>query len=224
MKIGRNTPTAAIAFSATVLAAGLATSTIAHPSRCLENGTVVTFDGVAARTPEGEPSQWLLSLSQPICVAQAPAGQREISTIRIIGTPPPLGIPLELTGKLLLGRSASESRMFVALVVKSGRKVMQPGSATRQAPRSPESKTAGRCDAPPYGGTMTDYQSFVGRFGRIIRPDKILGGICNAKFGGASRAGLHKLGFADAKIDSESTEHLAAETIVALKSLVNAVE
>ena len=81
-----------------------------------------------------------------------------------------------------------------------------------------------RCDVPPYGGTRTDYQAFVHHFGHIINPPKILAGICNAKFGHAPRDGLHKLGFSDAKIESESTEQLAAETIHALKTLVNTIE
>ena len=46
----------------------------------------------------------------------------------------------------------------------------------------------------------------------------------NAKFGHAPRDGLHKLGISDSKIQSESTEQLAEETIHALKNLVNTIE
>jgi hypothetical protein len=42
--------------------------------------------------------------------------------------------------------------------------------------------------------------------------------------GKAPRNGLHKLGFTDAKIESESTEHLATDTVAALKNLVNTIE
>ena len=196
----------------------------AQPARCFGDGDIVAFEGTAS--PGEHRSGWMLNLSRPVCV-----GSREISLIRIIGTPPPLGIPLELTGKLLLGRTARDTSMFVALSVIRGRKVRAADSvppaepaSRRIAPSVPLRTAEAQCDSPPYGGTQTDYQAFVRRFGRIIKPSKILAGICNAKFGNASRDGLHKLGFSDAKIESESTEHLAAETIAALKTLVNTIE
>lgn len=211
----------------------------AQPSRCVANGDIVTFEGVASPNMDAaHRSGWVLHLSRPICVTRrsphAPA--EKIFAIRIIGTPPPLNIPLQLTGKLLLGGTLPGPTMFAALAVISGRKeqttasqpparslpsrtpVLPPSSAT------PRQASNARCDAPPYGGTQADYQAFVSRFGRIIKPQKILAGICNAKFGNASRDGLHKLGLGDAKIDSESTERLGGDTIIALKNLVNTIE
>jgi hypothetical protein len=240
-----------------VVVTGFAAQAPAGSSGCIQNGEIVTFDGVAsarARVPDASQFAWALNLAQPICMLRsvpfAPGVIREeISALRIIGTPPPLGVPIALTGKLLLERGASDPTLFVALEVIHGRKMGEPGpahppppavpappvSAPRTAsPRAPVAirstasthpeTAAARCDAPPYGGSLTEFQSFVRRFGRIINPPKILAGICNAKFGHAPRMGLHKLGFTDSKIDSESTEHLAADTIVALKSLVSTIE
>lgn len=213
--------------------AALAGGTDAQAAGCFENGAIVTFDGVAS---PGSPaavahrSGWTLNLAKPICVVQrtsfAPiARTRRISAIPIIGTPPPLGVPLALTGKLLLGRTTPNSTIFVALEVIRGRKVGTAGSAPAPNPDFLELRTSeARCDRPPYGGTAAEFKVFVSRFGRVVSPAKILAGVCNAKFGRSPRAGLHKLGFSDAKIEAESTEQLAADTIRALKSLVNTIE
>lgn len=198
------------------LANGLARPAAAQPQRCFANGDVVSFDGVAS--PGRSPSQWVLNLARAVCI-----GDHDVSAVRIIGTPPPLGIPLELTGRLTLGRSAAQSTLFVALVVRSGRKVRTTENSAPLPPRAPAAPRE-TCNAPPYGGTVADYRAFVQRFANIIKPEKILAGVCNAKFGNAPRDGLHRLGLSDAKIDSESTEHLAAETIAALKDLVNTIE
>ena len=149
-----------------------------------------------------------------------------LSTIRIIGTPPPLGVPLELTGKILLGPGRNDTRMFAALSVIRGRKMRQPRpqQPSNAPPPAPARATEAECDKPPYGGTEADYQTFARAYGRIITPARILSGVCKAKFGQASRDGLHKLGFSDGKIQSESTEQLAGETIVALKKLVKTIE
>lgn len=212
--------------------AGFLLTALAAPARasgCLENGAIVSFDGIASHGAAGGLKRgWVLNLTRPICVARrspfAPtANSTPVSAIRIIGTPPPAGVPLALTGKLLLG--PSDSAMFVALVVMRGRKLSMVTSAPPPNFGAPQTKIPDdRCDRPPYGGTATEFQAFVRRFGSVVAPTKILAGICNAKFGRSTRAGLHKLGFTDAKIQSESTERLAADTIVALKSLVNTIE
>ena len=212
------------ALGASVLVVAFTAQAPAQSFHCFGDGDLVTFEGTASPGERG--STWRLNLARPACI-----DRREISSLRIIGTPPPFGIPLELTGKLLLGRAARDMSMFVALSVIRGRKVRAAGSvpppepaSRRIAPLPPLRTAEAQCDSPPYGGTQTDYQAFVRRFGRIIKPSKILAGICNAKFGNAPRDGLHKLGFSDAKIETESTEHLAAETIAALKTLVNTIE
>jgi hypothetical protein len=231
----------AIAFAILLTAVGAAR---AQPARCYEAGDIVTFDGVAAREGSryggGWPA-WVLNLSQPICVVNADLHHAETSAIRIIGTPPPLGVPLALTGKLLLGPSASGPVVFAALEVIRGRKIgsfpspkteatqgrnMAPSpkiTETEPAPPPPTPNNV-QCDSPPYGGTQSEFHRFVQKFNRVVIPAKILAGVCNAKFGRASRAGLHKLGLTDAQIDTESTERLAADTIVALKKLVNGLE
>lgn len=213
-----------------------ATPAFAQPPRCLANGNIVTLEGVASAVTSGEARPaWVLHLNRPACVVRRSghAPVEQIFAIRIIGTPPPLHIPLQLTGKLLLGGTSPGATMFAALAVISGRKERTAESLPPQ-PRitasvpvpsvSQPPETAARCASPPYGGTQAAYQSFVKRFGPIIKPQKILSGVCNAKFGNTSRDGLHKLGFSDAKIQSENTEQLAAETIVALKKLVNTIQ
>jgi len=207
----------------------------AQSPRCLANGDIATLDGIASLAArDTRVQEWDLHLDHPVCIARLSnqARDEELRIIRIIGMPPPLGIPLQLTGKVLLAKTAPS--MFAALVVISGRRaraVAEPLLPSRPLPApqalplaSPAQKAAARCEAPPYGGTLTDYKTFVERFGAIIKPQKILAGICNAKFGSASREGLHKLGFSDAKIQSENTEQLAVETIVALKTLVKTIE
>lgn len=218
---------------AMIVVTALAEPIKARSDQCFANGDVVSFEGIAS--PGTNRSLWMLNLSRPICVTRAHplSAGAHISGIRIIGTPPPLGIPLELTGKLMLGRSPSASTMFVALVVTSGRKVRVTSPVSRPARSisraadsgAPQERTADeRCGGPPYGGIMAGYQAFVRRFGRIIQLQKTLTGICNAKFGSAARDGLHKLGLTDAKIDCENTERLAGETITALKTLVSTIE
>jgi hypothetical protein len=78
-----------------------------------------------------------------------------------------------------------------------------------------------RCNAPPYGGTIAEFQAFVKNFGALVVPTKILPAICNAKFGGADRTGLYNLGFTDQDIDSKDTEDLGVQMIIALKNLAD---
>lgn len=208
---------------ATLILAGSVVVASGQQPGCFRNGDIVGVEGSASPGPVA--SQWVLNLPRPVCIAG-----RVVSDIRIIGVPPPLGVPLELTGKLLIGRDIRDARIFAALAVIRGRRIRQaasvPGAAApfRPPPSAPQPRRMPTCDSPPYGGTPADYRNFVGRFGKIINPGKILAGICKAKFANASRAGLYKLGLSDAKINAESTERLAAETVVALKELVNTIE
>jgi hypothetical protein len=217
----------AVAFAIPLTAIGVA---CAQPAPCYQTGDIVTFDGVAARAGSrygGERPAWVLNLSQPICVVGADLRRAGTSAIRIIGTPPPLGVSLALTGKLLLGPPAAGPVVFAALEVIRGRKISSvPGPMITENESVPPPPTPGnaQCDSPPYGGTQSEFHQFVQQFNRIVIPAKILAGVCNAKFGRTSRAGLHKLGLTDAQINTESTERLAADTIVALKKLVNGLE
>jgi hypothetical protein len=198
----------------------------AEQPRCYRNGDIVAIEGVASSaTPRAAGSrEWVLNLPNSICVFAKTAPPRsgfrgDTSRVRIIGVPPPLGVRLALTGKLLLGRSASASAIIVAIEVISGRKLKTATSHPR-ASRSADP----RCDAPPYGGTAAEFQAFVRKYGHVVAPAKILSGICNAKSGRSSRTGLYRLGFSDSKIDAENTEILAADTIVALKKLVDTIQ
>jgi hypothetical protein len=77
-----------------------------------------------------------------------------------------------------------------------------------------------RCNTPPYGGTVIGYKAFVKNFGSVVVPTKILGGVCNAKFGG-DRTGLYNLGFTDTEIDSRDTSDLAVDVVMAMKNLAD---
>src|ERR1700731_1840549 len=146
-------------FGAGLLFVALATQAPAQSYGCIQDGQVVTFDGIASggsRVPDASTSAWVLNLPRPICVLRrvpfAPGTIREeISAIRIIGTPPPLGVPLALTGKLLLGRAAPDATMFVALEVIRGHKMAAAESIppSRSGP-PPPSVSPPRAAPPPH--------------------------------------------------------------------------
>jgi hypothetical protein len=58
-----------------------------------------------------------------------------------------------------------------------------------------------RCAAPPYGDTVQAFQAFVKNFEKYVAPAKVLSSMCQMKFGGADRAAMYNLGFADQEID-----------------------
>ena len=81
-----------------------------------------------------------------------------------------------------------------------------------------------RCAAPPYGLRDVSFKAFVKNFGHLVVPTQMLPALCNAKFGGADRAGLYNLGFTDQDIDSKDLGDLAAEVILALHDLASKVK
>jgi hypothetical protein len=81
-----------------------------------------------------------------------------------------------------------------------------------------------RCNAPPYGATMTEFKAFVRDYGNIIVPTHVLAAVCNAKYGAASRAALYNLGLTDEEIDAKDTVVLAFDMIVAKTRLADALK
>jgi hypothetical protein len=81
-----------------------------------------------------------------------------------------------------------------------------------------------RCNAPPYGSTMTEFQAFVRDYGAIVAPTQMLAAVCNAKYGAASRSGLYNLGLTDEQIDAKDTVVLAFDVIVARTRLADAAK
>lgn len=79
-----------------------------------------------------------------------------------------------------------------------------------------------RCNAPPYGGTVNGYKSFVEHFGQIVTPAHFLGGICQAKYD-HKREGLYNLGFTDGDIDTTPEDELAGQVLLAIKKLADKV-
>ena len=78
-----------------------------------------------------------------------------------------------------------------------------------------------RCNAPPYGGTVAEFQAFVKNLGSIVTPTEFLPKICNMRYGGAPRTGLYNLGFTDEQIDAKDTVNLAVDVLPALKNLAD---
>jgi len=78
-----------------------------------------------------------------------------------------------------------------------------------------------RCSAPPYGGDVNKFQSFVRTLGHLVTPTTMLPAICNVKFSGAPRTAMYNLGFTDHDIDSKDTMDLAVDMVIALKNLAN---
>ncbi|SAK50107.1 hypothetical protein AWB75_01364 [Caballeronia catudaia] len=93
----------------------MAGSAVAAP--CYNDGDVVMLEGTAARqaSREGDASAkaaWVLSLSSPICVLSASAGQSgrqqsNVSAVQIIDATPPENARVQLTGKLVTGNVSS---------------------------------------------------------------------------------------------------------------------
>jgi hypothetical protein len=81
-----------------------------------------------------------------------------------------------------------------------------------------------RCNAPPYGSTMTEFQAFVKDYGNIVVPTRVLAAVCNAKYGAASRTALYNLGLTDEEIDAKDTVVLAFDVIVAKTRLADALK
>jgi hypothetical protein len=81
-----------------------------------------------------------------------------------------------------------------------------------------------RCNAPPYGSTMTEFKAFVKDYGNVVVPARMLAAVCNAKYGAASRTALYNLGFTDEEIDAKDTVILAFDMIVARTRLADALK
>ncbi|SAL82118.1 hypothetical protein AWB74_06163 [Caballeronia arvi] len=84
---------------------------------CYNDGDVVMLEGTAARQASREAdasakAAWVLSLSSPICVLSAGAGQSgrqqsNVSAVQIIDATPPENARIQLTGKLVTGNVSS---------------------------------------------------------------------------------------------------------------------
>jgi hypothetical protein len=98
---------------ACALLISIATAGSAAAAQCYSDGDVVTLEGKATRqaTPETEAAAkpaWVLSLSSPVCVMSAAAGQSArqqstVSAVQIIDAVPTENARIELTGKLVTG-------------------------------------------------------------------------------------------------------------------------
>lgn len=82
-----------------------------------------------------------------------------------------------------------------------------------------------RCNAPPYGGTVAKYKSFVATVGTLLdSPAMTLSAICNTKFSDGDRRGLYNLGITDAEIESNDVEDIAVQMVIVLKNLADHIK
>lgn len=70
---------------------------------CYKDGDTLTVRGTASKLAEGRRLKevWVFTATSPICVAQGANSETMISTLQLIGKPPPADVPLELTGELV---------------------------------------------------------------------------------------------------------------------------
>jgi hypothetical protein len=85
----------------------------ASAAPCYSDGDVVTLEGTATRQASREADAsakpaWVLSLTSPVCVSGASAGQgarqqSNVSAVQIIDATPTENARIQLTGKLVTG-------------------------------------------------------------------------------------------------------------------------
>lgn len=189
--------------------------TSAHAAECFRPNDHVVLRGTASYE-HGVP---ILTLAAPACAYEnnpllSHAWRFDLLRVELVGSPPPVGMPIELHGVLTDKHRSEEA---VALIVTSGRKL------TRDITSVPRSiAAADRCTTPPYGGSVGSFKAFIKNFGPIFDdPTAPLAAICKIKFEGDDRTTLYKLGFTDADIASKDTSDLAAEMVMSVKSVVD---
>lgn len=95
---------------------------------CYKHGDTVTVRGSASKATMDRAGTgkdvWILTTASPLCTYQAgdAAPQEMISQLQIVGTPPPAGVPLELTGELVT-REDERFALNHRIRVKHGRKL-----------------------------------------------------------------------------------------------------
>jgi hypothetical protein len=79
-----------------------------------------------------------------------------------------------------------------------------------------------RCEAPPYGDTVDNFRKFYRIISPLLdNPVNFLQKVCEAKYDHLNRRVLYNLGIPDEDIDSEPTNTLAAQVLLAEKHLAN---
>jgi hypothetical protein len=202
----------------------------AKSRECYHDRDVVTLRGLAeletiADTGRPSVSSQVLVMTESVCMRQKLSWSSvehafDVSRVRIVGAPPPIGSPISLTGRLDLAKPVDASAVSASLVVLHGKRL---STADIGVPvnESRGGATVPRCDAPPYGGTDAEFKAYVKNFGFLAVPTKILSAVCNAKYNGASRTGLYNVGLTDEEIDRESAEDVAVDLLVGAKNLVD---
>ena len=99
---------------------------------CYNHGDVITVQGVATAQPlklaNGQVTQgWVLVTDRPICLMKSSEGNNAsheigVSRLQIVGQPPPVGVLIELTGRLSAGNISRDADL-TALVVISGHRI-----------------------------------------------------------------------------------------------------
>jgi hypothetical protein len=82
-----------------------------------------------------------------------------------------------------------------------------------------------RCNSPPYGGTVSDYNAYMKSFSYLFdNPHKIPSYICKIKFFGADRTTMYNLGFTDNEINHSNVYDLSVNMVIALKRFTDKLQ
>lgn len=102
-------------------------------AECFRDDSVVTLQGTASAQTltlanGSAKTVSVLDLATPICAIEnvdpTHLNQNtQISRIQVIGVPPPLGVPIELTGRLSTGNFTQYDAVPTAITVAKGRRV-----------------------------------------------------------------------------------------------------
>lgn len=83
-----------------------------------------------------------------------------------------------------------------------------------------------RCNAPPYGATSSEYQAFMGNFGKLLtNPQNTFAAVCRAKFDGdpAALQSLANVGINNQVVSNRSVVELMIDFMEALRKLAKSL-
>jgi uncharacterized protein YecT (DUF1311 family) len=144
--------------------AGLTRNESLSSSGCYNDGDVITVQGAAAAQPlklaNGQVTQgWFLITDRPICLIKFTGGNNasheiSLSRLQIVGQPPPVGVSIELTGRISAG-NISRDTDSTALVVIRGHRIAA-ATAREVTPTSPALTNSSQTPA-----SLSDYAKHI---------------------------------------------------------------
>jgi hypothetical protein len=117
----------------------------ARPPPCPNGGNITILSGVASQQrDESGGTIWVLRTDRPFCLTVtppiAPRQRLKLSSVQIVGMPPPTGVTIELKGTLYASPLLPDGSELPRLVVSSGRRItaITPTPAPHQSAPSKE--------------------------------------------------------------------------------------